>query len=107
MKTLPIYTVGERLPANGEVILQFINSSTYGVQDLHVVFSEVNYVWEEFDEDGYPTGSGILYDEKTNDVGHPPEGCRLVLQVVGGILGPNSKYATSEDVQKLMEKETQ
>jgi len=105
MFNLPIYTVKERKPVNGELILTFGVESGFDMGSIEPCWEEVEYSWIIVDAAGEDTGSQVCY-EGPEDINlfvpnEPGDSMRLVLAVGGCELCDDARYAIEEDVYKL------
>lgn len=105
MTNLPIYTVKERRPAHGELVLLFGIESAFEMGFIEPHWGQVEYSWLIVDRNGHDTGSQCLYegpdDEKEFVPDEPGDRMRLMLLVDGYELSDEIKYATEADVYAM------
>ena len=99
MKTLNVYSVKERRPANGETIFMWGERHVYDSIYLDAHVATVEYSWIELDKDGYETGLQIVYDENEEK----PDDCVLMLLDSGSEITDDALYSMADDIAKLSE----
>jgi hypothetical protein len=74
--TITFYKVSERKPKHNESIIWLKNVNQYGFEGFEPVELNVEYSWEEIDENGDYTGGSYVYDQNNPP---PPVNCKLII----------------------------
>jgi hypothetical protein len=100
MKTLKVYSIKERNPSDGDMILLFGECYCFGDAYLEPKLVNVEYTWSVIDENGEGTGDQIVYDKNIE----MPKDCRLVIisKESGYELNETDMYAIPDDVLYIM-----
>lgn len=102
MKNLPIYTVKERRPKNGENIFVFGNRNIMGFEYIEPSFKIIEYTWIILDEDGEDSGGQVVFNEG-DDPDKLEEGLKFTMLMDGYDVSEDLCYSTIEDLEKLYE----
>ena len=70
MLTLNFHTIAEKVPADGELIIQLAASSQFGTPTFTPVYTNASWDWVEIDETGECTGSSVGYNGESELEGH-------------------------------------
>ncbi len=90
--TITFHEISEKKPRHGQVIIWLRPTESFGYSGFNPTEIEVEYSWEDLDENADPTGDYISYVE--ND--KVPMGARLVI-LFGGIVVSNDSLWISLD----------
>lgn len=101
MKQLPVYSIKERQPKNGDSIFMLGTKDSFGDWFLDPQIIDVEYRWSIIDEDGYDSGDEEIYDAEKE----MPSNCKLTLLGGSEEIESTTLYIKAEDMTSLFEDE--
>lgn len=91
--------VSEQAPAHQESIIWLRVASSFGSYGFEPREVEVEYIWQGIDDQGYPTGEDIIYE----DGDEPISGCRLMVLFDGWEPNPTDLWMSQVDYRNFIE----
>lgn len=100
MKTydFKFYRFGDKKPPDGSTIMFIDEEMFYGSYEFKV--GEVEYMWEEYDENDKPTG--CLFHE-IDDPENPPPTLKLVITLNGRDIEDSMLWAPCKEIEAVLE----
>ena len=89
---LTFYKFAEKQPKHGEDIWLIDVSQFYGTYEF--TYGDVEYGYEELDQDGNSTGTSFSYEEGET----APENCKLYISFNGENMQPNDLWAYANEI---------
>ena len=100
MKTydFKFYKFRDRKPPDGSVVMYIDEQMYYGSYEFK--FGEVEYMWEEYDKDGHPTGHVF---HNIDDPENPSPELHRVITIDGHDVDDHTLWAPTDEMEKVLE----
>lgn len=79
MITLNFYTIEEKQPKFNEEVILILKRHSFGYSGFEPVETIIEFLWEEYDEEGLSTGDYINYSEDDSEEEMLKDNYRLVM----------------------------